>query len=152
MLEEKYESEICAKIAAHDEKVISSGESMMFFEDTWRGKNGIDAHHLVSKVPLRGPSGAVDSVLTVAMDITPMKLAEKRAETALAELKKINILLQAVLDTVPALINVKDAERRYILVNRAHVKTWGAAEADMLGKRFEDCVIPRMAPKWRRPK
>ena len=40
---------------------------------------------------------------------------QKRAEDAIAEGRR---LLQMVIDTVPAVINVKDKELRYILMNR----------------------------------
>ncbi|MEJ5755875.1 PAS domain S-box protein, partial [Salmonella enterica] len=40
---------------------------------------------------------------------------QKRAEDAIAEGRR---LLQQVIDTVPAVINVKDRELRYVLMNR----------------------------------
>ena len=40
---------------------------------------------------------------------------QKRAEDAIAEGRR---LLQEVIDTVPAVINVKDRQLRYVLMNR----------------------------------
>jgi len=145
-MELKDQDRATAMVAGRDEKVIATGEPMLFYEDAWVDKDGADTHHLVSKVPLRDAGGAVDSVLTVSMDITPMKRAEQRAEAALAELKKNRDLLQAVLDTVPALINVKDSERRYILMNKAQLDDYAVTADQVLGKRLEEVAVPAMAP------
>ncbi|MCK6450337.1 MAG: PAS domain-containing protein [Alphaproteobacteria bacterium] len=134
--------------AVHDRDldVLRTGEAQLFYEDHWQQSDGSIRYNLTSKVPLRGTAGEVEGVLSVTMDISRQKRAETRAEAAAQELARSRDLLKAILDNMPARINVKDAERRYIHVNRAHLKTWGVAETDILGKRFEDCVIPHITP------
>ncbi|MGQ0675819.1 MAG: PAS domain-containing protein, partial [Rhodospirillales bacterium] len=138
---------VVAMVASRDERVLETGESLLFYEESWPGNDGVEKHNLVSKVPLRDEAGAVESVMTVSMDITPMKQAEKRVEAALAELKKNRDLLQAVLDTVPALINVKDAERRFILMNRAHLEDFRVELDQVLGKRLEEVAVRSIKPE-----
>ncbi len=146
-LEEKEQDRVTAMVAAHDEEILKTGEPQLFYEDTWPGPDGEQTYHLVSKVPLRDGDGPVESVLTVSMDVTAMKRAETRAEAAAAELKKNRDLLQAVLDTVPASINVKDAERRYIMTNKAHLDDYRLTLDAVLGKRLEEIAVPTITPE-----
>lgn len=46
-------------------------------------------------------------------------------------------LLQDIIDAVPATISIKDAERRYVFVNRAWERFYGVERAKLLGNRFE---------------
>ncbi len=146
-MELKEQDRVTAIVAARDDKVIATGEPMLFYEDAWVDRHGADTHHLVSKVPLRDAAGTVDSVLTVSMDITQLKRAERRAEAALAELKKNRDLLQAVLDTVPASINVKDSERRYILINKAQLDDYQMSLDQVMGRRLEEIAVPSIRPE-----
>jgi PAS domain-containing protein len=59
----------------------------------------------------------------------------KRAEDAIAEGRR---LLQQVIDTVPAVINVKDSELRYVLMNRYMAGIFGIEPADAIGRTTTD--------------
>ena len=56
---------------------------------------------------------------------------QKRAEDAIAEGRR---LLQQVIDTVPAVINVKDRQLRYVLMNRYMAGIFGIEPADAIGR------------------
>ena len=93
-----------------DERVIREGEPVPFHEmrilvddeaQTW----------WETKVPLKSDTGEVKHVLTVAFDITD----RKRTEDALVESRHF---LETVVDTIPALVAVKDEELRYVIVNK----------------------------------
>ena len=56
---------------------------------------------------------------------------QKRAEDAIAEGRR---LLQMVIDTVPAVINVKDKELRYVLMNRYMAGIFGVEPGDAIGR------------------
>jgi PAS domain S-box-containing protein len=56
---------------------------------------------------------------------------QKRAEDAIAEGRR---LLQQVIDTVPAMINVKDRQLRYILMNRYMAGVFGIEPIDAIGR------------------
>jgi PAS domain S-box-containing protein len=62
---------------------------------------------------------------------------QKRAEDAIAEGRR---LLQQVIDTVPAVINVKDKRLRYVLMNRYMAGIFGIAPADAIGRTTTDLM------------
>jgi PAS domain S-box-containing protein len=62
---------------------------------------------------------------------------QKRAEDAIAEGRR---LLQQVIDTVPAVINVKDRELRYVLMNRYMAGIFGIEPVDAIGRTTTDLM------------
>jgi PAS domain S-box-containing protein len=62
---------------------------------------------------------------------------QKRAEDAIAEGRR---LLQQVIDTVPAVINVKDKQLRYILMNRYMAGIFGVEPSDAIGRTTTDLM------------
>ncbi|HET6839319.1 MAG TPA: PAS domain S-box protein [Bradyrhizobium sp.] len=56
---------------------------------------------------------------------------QKRAEEAIAEGRR---LLQQMIDTVPAMINVKDRQLRYVLMNRYMAGVFGIEPTDAIGR------------------
>lgn len=62
---------------------------------------------------------------------------QKRAEDAIAEGRR---LLQMVIDTVPAVINVKDRQLRYVLMNRYMAGIFGIEPADAIGQTTADLM------------
>src|SRR4029079_19278997 len=62
---------------------------------------------------------------------------QKRAEDAIAEGRR---LLQMVIDTVPAVINVKDKELRYILMNRYMAGIFGVEPGEAIGRTTSELM------------
>src|ERR1700694_2264515 len=62
---------------------------------------------------------------------------QKRAEDAIAEGRR---LLQQVIDTVPAVINVKDKQLRYVLMNRYMAGIFGVEPGDAIGRTTTDLM------------
>ena len=54
-------------------------------------------------------------------------------------------ILTRVMDTIPAQINVKDSQRRYIFVNRGLFEYYGDEPDYTLGKTAEDFMAPEQA-------
>ena len=127
--------------ALRDAQVFETGQALMHCPDTSSDPTGAPMHLLTSKIPLRGKDGAVETLLSVSIDITPQKRAEERAEAVARELARSRDMLRLVIDNVPATISVKDSLRRYILVNKAQLAFWGVPIETALGKRF-DVVLP----------
>ncbi|MDE2332237.1 MAG: PAS domain S-box protein [Bradyrhizobium sp.] len=62
---------------------------------------------------------------------------QKRAEDAIAEGRR---LLQQVIDTVPAVINVKNRDLHYVLMNRYMAGIFGIDPADAIGRTTSDLM------------
>jgi len=103
------------------------------FEARFRDKNGNFRDHLASVelIDLDGKS----RLLFVSHDITE----RKRSEQALVESRE---LLRAVIDAVPAMINVKDMESRYLLMNSYQASIYGTTPEAAIGKTAADLLSP----------
>ena len=86
-----------------------------------------------SATAVRDEKGEIIRYEGTVRDITD----QKRAEDAIAEGRR---LLQQVIDTVPAVINVKDRQLRYILMNRYMAGIFGIEPADAIGRTTSDLM------------
>ncbi|SDS02258.1 PAS domain S-box protein [Bradyrhizobium canariense] len=86
-----------------------------------------------SATVVRDEAGEVIRYEGTVRDITD----QKRAEDAVAEGRR---LLQQVIDTVPAVINVKDKQLRYVLMNRYMAGIFGVEPADAIGRTTSDLM------------
>ena len=86
-----------------------------------------------SATVVRDEAGSVIRYEGTLRDITD----QKRAEDAIAEGRR---LLQQVIDTVPAVINVKDKQLRYILMNRYMAGIFGIEPGDAIGRTTSDLM------------
>jgi PAS domain S-box-containing protein len=86
-----------------------------------------------SATAVREDNGEVIRYEGTVRDITD----QKRAEDAIAEGRR---MLQMVIDTVPAVINVKNRELRYVLMNRYMAGIFGIEPADAIGRTTGDLM------------
>jgi PAS domain S-box-containing protein len=86
-----------------------------------------------SATVVRDDTGEVIRYEGTVRDITD----QKRAEDAIAEGRR---LLQQVIDTVPAVINVKDRELRYVLMNRYMAGIFEVEPKDAIGRTTTDLM------------
>jgi PAS domain S-box-containing protein len=127
---------------AVDREIIASGEAPPPREVT------IDAtgtrHRIwMTKLPLRGDAGQVESILSVGVDITGIRQAEREA----AEHRR---LLRQVIDALPVWVSIKDLELRYELMNKAQADMFRIDEADAIGKRVSEIKVRGVAPEFRK--
>jgi PAS domain S-box-containing protein len=86
-----------------------------------------------SATVVRDDRGEVVRYEGTVRDITD----QKRAEDAIAEGRR---LLQQVIDTVPAVINVKTRDLRYVLMNRYMAGIFGVEPGDAIGRTTSDLM------------
>ncbi|MEX0809472.1 MAG: adenylate/guanylate cyclase domain-containing protein [Dongiaceae bacterium] len=78
----------------------------------------------------RTADGGIVGILT---DVTDLKNRS-------IELKRSRQLLKAVIDAVPALISVKDAESRYLMMNRFQAELYGTTTGDAVGRTASEIM------------
>ncbi len=103
------------------------------FEYQVRARDGSILWLSDSASAVRNEAGEVARYEGVVRDITD----QKRAEDAIAEGRR---LLQQVIDTVPAVINVKDKSLRYVLMNRYMAGIFGVEPQDAIGRTTADLM------------
>jgi PAS domain S-box-containing protein len=103
------------------------------FEYQVRSRDGTVLWLSDSATAVRDESGQVIRYEGTVRDITD----QRRAEDAIAEGRR---LLQQVIDTVPAVINVKDKQLRYILMNRYMAGIFAIEPIDAIGRTTTDLM------------
>ena len=88
-------------------------------------------HSTTSRVEWEGEA----AILFTMTDVTRRKEIEREAEAA-------RRLLRTVLDAVPARINAKDLDHRYVLINRFQSDAYGKPMEELIGKTYGDIVGP----------
>lgn len=104
--------------------------------------SGEPRHLLCNSTPIRTPDGTSVGGVLVFRNITASKLNERKRND-------LAILLQAVLDNLPAVITAKDIHNdfRYVLWNKTTEKLTGIAADDAIGKTDAElfCYAPMAA-------
>jgi PAS domain S-box-containing protein len=84
-----------SKESTNDNRVLATGRELGFYEEAYLDHAGTLRHWMANKVPLRGPDGTVQNILTVALDIGDRKKSEHEilkardaAEAALKDLRE----------------------------------------------------------------
>ncbi|HKS18239.1 MAG TPA: PAS domain S-box protein [Bradyrhizobium sp.] len=103
------------------------------FEYQVRARDGTVLWLSDSASAVRNEAGEIARYEGVVRDITD----QKRAEDAIAEGRR---LLQQVIDTVPAVINVKDKNLRYVLMNRYMAGIFSIEPQDAIGRTTSDLM------------
>jgi PAS domain S-box-containing protein len=115
------------------EKLMERVGMVREFEYQVRARDGTVLWLSDSASAVRNEAGEVIRYEGTVRDITD----QKRAEDAIAEGRR---LLQMVIDTVPAVINVKDKQLQYVLMNRYMAGIFGIEPADAIGHTTSDLM------------
>ncbi len=120
-------SVIADRTQEQDRQLLVHGMATGFvdMERHWE-TTGETQYLLYNKLPLRGEDGRISQILTVTLDVTRQKQAERATEES-------RRLLRAVLDGLPVIVSVKDRDLRYRLVNRYFGEINGVAPERALG-------------------
>ncbi len=71
----------------HDAVLLRTGEAVLNYENSFTDLAGNPSTSLVSKVPIRGPDGAILGLLSIATDITERKRSEQALDAANTQLR-----------------------------------------------------------------
>ena len=132
---EFFPPDLASQYDEDDQVVLKTGKALLNLERMTLDANHHPIHVSTTKVPLRDAQGNIVGVVGISRDITAFKLAQEA-------LKQQERFLRQVIDANPSLIFVKDAEGKFILVNKAHAEMNGLTVEAMLGKRDIDFDIP----------
>ena len=119
-------------------------------------KSGETMEVLISAIADRGPDGNIQRSLAVSIDVTERNRAEAALRIAKEELshyskeleqqvRKRTSEITAILQYTPAVVYMKDARGRYLLVNSRFEKLFNVANADVRGKTDGDLLPEEVA-------
>jgi len=115
------------------ERLMQRDGMVREYEYQVRARDGTVLWLSDSASAVRNEAGEIVRYEGTVRDITD----QKRAEDAIAEGRR---LLQMVIDTVPAVINVKDKQLRYVLMNRYMAGIFGIEPAEAIGQTTTDLM------------
>lgn len=120
--------ELASRYYADDQNLFKSGVPLVAREEPVQDHTGVMHWVSTTKNPIRGANNAVVGLIGVTRDIT----ANKNFENALLHERA---LLYTLLDNIPDSIYFKDAQSRFIRVNRAWARRRGLkSPQEVVGK------------------
>lgn len=119
-----------------DHEVLESGARVLKEEHKPHPVTGEDRYRVVSKACCTDAAGHAVIVVSV-FDVTPWRLAERQLAEALARetdrRERIQQYVQRLIDVIPQPVYVKDAQSRYLLVNKAFARDRGLEREVLIG-------------------
>ncbi len=126
-----------------EERVMRTGQPLVDHEERLVWPDGRVTWVSATKVPLRSPDGRIIGTLGVSRDITHRHVIED----ALAHERD---RLRTLIDNLPDIIFIKDANYRLVTANVAYVRQFSfQSEQDVLGKSDFDFCPPDLAEIYR---
>src|SRR4051794_36287757 len=114
-----------------DQGVLETGEGVPLFEEVLPDAAGEPRTWLTTKAPLRDGTGRVSGVVTVAVDVSELKEAQRR-----------NALLATALDHAGDAIEITDAACRFGYVNPALERISGYPREETVGQTPFALLMP----------
>lgn len=114
-------------------QVIETGKPTGFLEDHWPNYRGREMWWLSNVLPLKDSEGYVTAVMTLDIDVTELRMAER-------QVRENERFLRDVLDTAPIAISVKRPDKTYLMMNRAQAVSMGIDVETARGRRIEDFI------------
>ena len=118
-----------------DQGILTAGEKVISPELVLTLKNDEkrDMYHI--KVPFRGEDGRFMGIITVTVDITAQKQAEREVQALNEELehrvtqrteqvRERERLLRSILEALPSFIFLKDLQGKFLMANRKFLEYW----------------------------
>ncbi len=124
-------------------------------------KNGEVVEVLLSAIAERDEKGRMIKSLAVLVDVTELKKTEEELRRAQEKLSQYSRDLErqvrqrtreitSFLRYTPAVVYMKDAQGRYILVNSRYEELFGLSNEEVWGKTVDDVFPPEVAGQFKR--
>lgn len=139
-----YGQEHAGEALYDEQRVMETGEPILGKVEYENLADGRMSWSLTTKLPLRDRQGRIIGTCGISREISEMKDMEQQLETE-------RNLLRAVIDNLPDLVFLKDAEGRYLLNNMAHVRWLGATHpSEVRGRTVFDFFPDKVAAEFHR--
>ncbi|HTV28212.1 MAG TPA: PAS domain S-box protein [Xanthobacteraceae bacterium] len=125
---EIFDATTAAMIEEHDRQLLNTKSN--FYKPAHKITTLHSGVHLVtsSRIAIRDQNGAPQYLLAVVEDVTERVLAEEERD-------RNREFLDRIIESIPVIILVKDAEtRRYVLANKAAEQLWGIPREKIIGR------------------
>jgi PAS domain S-box-containing protein len=135
--------ELAEKYYALEQGVIHSGQPVFSLEEEGVDQAGNRQWGLTNAIPWRDSQGKIVGLVGITHDITELK----RVQEALAHERD---LLRALMDNLPDTIYFKDADSRFIRINKAQAERFGLSDpAQAVGKTdFDFFTVEHAQPAY----
>jgi PAS domain S-box-containing protein len=101
--------------------------------------------------PRRNLEGKVDGVLAFAFEVTEQVRARQEVEARREEARQSAEQLQAITDTLPALVAYVDTEERYRFANRAYETWFGLKPESVVGRSVREFIGEASYARFKEP-
>lgn len=112
-----------------------------------RRKNGETYPENLTITSVKGEGGRVINYVCVFTDITEQKRAREDLKESRSRLEQQSSLTEMILDTLPVLVFVKDAEGRYVVMNEAAANFVGKDKHEVIGRNDFELFPPDVAAR-----
>jgi len=126
-----------------EREIVRTGQPVVDHEEKLIWPDGHVSRASATKVRLQKSDGKVIGTLGISRDVT---LQYEMSQALQLERDRLRTLI----DHLPDYVFIKDAECRFVTVNRAHVLMYGCqSEAELIGKTDFDFSSPELAERYR---
>jgi PAS domain S-box-containing protein len=128
------------RIVDDENAIMRSGQVIINKLEHLGGDDGLERWVSVTKIPRYNEEGDIIGTMGVSRDVTDWKHAEE-------ELARNLELLQTLMDNIPDSIYFKDAQNRFVLVNKVKAEHFMVRPEAMIGKTDFDFMPADQAQK-----
>lgn len=125
-----------------EQRILQTGQPLVNREEKETWPDGSITWASTTKQCWRDRTGAIIGTFGISRDVTARKLAEE-------QLRQSQQRLQSILDHTSAVIYMKDAQGRYLLINRRYEELFHVTQQQVCGKTDFDLFPPAVAAAFR---
>lgn len=130
MLEITGDSTFAGSLSKSEKFVLETNQALET-SVRWNKADGQFFDWSLTKFPIRSPDGSIVSIGTFGIDVTERTQAER-------ELAEKTAQLQSILDAAPIYISLRDAQGRYVFVNKLVSDHMGGQPENYIGKTLTE--------------